>query len=44
MRAATLPALSITTVEGMAFAGSDPLKPIKSESSISVGYGSAKRL
>lgn len=43
MRAATLPDLSISTVEGMAFAGRDPLKPINNESSISVGYGSEKR-
>ena len=39
IRAATFPSRSITTVVGIAFAGSDFLKPIKIESSISVGYG-----
>ena len=43
IRAATSPFLSISTVEGIAFAGSDFLNPIKTESSISVGYGRAKR-
>ena len=41
--AATFPFLSITTVDGIALAGSDFLKPINTESSINVGYGSAKR-
>ena len=41
IRAATLPLLSINTVEGMALAGKVPLKPIKSESSMKVGYGIA---
>ena len=39
MRAATRPFLSIMTVVGIAFAGSDFLNPTKIESSISVGYG-----
>ena len=43
MRPATLPFLSITTVEGIAFADKEPLNPIKIESSIRVGYGIAKR-
>ena len=37
IRAATLPLLSITTVDGIALAGNDFLNPIKTESSISVG-------
>jgi hypothetical protein len=37
IRAATLPFLSITTVVGIALAGSDFLNPIKIESSITVG-------
>ena len=43
IRAATRPDLSKITVVGMAFAGKDPLKPIKIESSITVGYGILKR-
>ena len=39
IRAATRPALSKMTVVGMAFAGKEPLKPIRIESSIIVGYG-----
>ena len=37
IRAATRPLRSITTVVGIAFAGSDFLKPMRIESSISVG-------
>jgi hypothetical protein len=39
IRAATRPFLSRITVDGMAFAGNEPLNPIKIESSIIVGYG-----
>ena len=39
MRAATFPCLSMTTVEGIALAGSDFLNPMRIESSIKVGYG-----
>ena len=37
IRAATRPFLSKITVDGMAFAGKEPLNPIKIESSITVG-------
>ena len=43
MRAATRPFLSKITVDGMAFAGKEPLNPIKIESSIIVGYGTLNR-
>jgi hypothetical protein len=43
IRAATSPFLSMRTVVGIALAGNDFLNPIKTESSMSVGYGIAKR-
>jgi hypothetical protein len=36
-RAATFPWLSITIVDGIALAGREPLKPIRSASSMRVG-------